>query len=101
MDISSMSYMLIWITKTTRGLVALSNTTGAVIDCNKSNVTFHVNGNEHRVQLSKKQPQVYSINYIGKFSTITIGGFEFPIPTVNKKYDILIVGDVHIPIEVT
>ena len=24
------------------------NTAGAVIDCNKGNVTFHVNGNEHR-----------------------------------------------------
>ena len=34
-------------------------------------------------------------------STITIGGFEFPIPTVKKKYDILIVGDMHIPVEVT
>jgi hypothetical protein len=29
------------------------------------------------------------------------GGFEFPLPTVKKKYDILIIGDVHIPIEVT
>ena len=46
------------------------NTAGAVIDCNKGNVTFHVNGNEHTV--------------------------HFP-----KKYDILIVGDVHIPFEVT
>jgi len=50
------------------------NTAGAVIDCNKGNVTFHVNGN---------------------------GGFEFPLPTIKKKYDILIIGDVHIPVEVT
>jgi hypothetical protein len=77
------------------------NTAGAVIDCNKGNVTFHVNGNEHTEQFPKKQPQVNSINSIGKFSTITIGGFEFPLPTVKKKYDILIVGDMHIPIEVT
>src|SRR3954470_24389686 len=68
------------------------NIAGAVIDCNKGNVTFHVNGNEHTV---------HSINSIEKTSTITIGGFEFPLPTVNKKYDILIVGDVHIPAEVT
>ena len=32
---------------------------------------------------------------------ITIGGFEFPLPTVKKKYDILIVGEMHIPVEVT
>ena len=78
------------------------NTVGAVIDCNKGNVTFHVNGNEHTVHFPKKQPQVQSsINSIGKISTITIGGFEFPFPTVKKKYDILIVGDMHIPVEVT
>ena len=61
------------------------NTAGAVIDCNKGNVTFHVNGNEHMVHFSKKQPQVNSINSIGKISTITIGGFEFPLPTDKKK----------------
>ena len=77
------------------------NTAGAVIDCNKANVTFHVNGNEHMVHFPKKQPQVHSINSIGKNSTITIGGFEFPLPTAKKKYDILIVGDMHIPVEVT
>ena len=67
----------------------------------KANVTFHVNGNEHTVHFLRKQPQVHSINSIGKFSTITIGGFEFPLPTIKKKYDILIVGDMHIPVEVT
>ena len=77
------------------------NTAGAVIDCNKGNVTFHVNGNEHTLNFPRKQPQVHSINSIGKFSKITIRGFEFPLPTVKKKYDILIVGYIHIPIEVT
>ena len=77
------------------------NTAGAIIDCTKCNVTFHVNGNEHTVYFPRKQPQVHSINSIGKNPTITIGGFEFPLPTVKKKYDILIVGDVHIPVEVT
>ena len=76
-------------------------TVGAVIDYNKGDVTFHVNGNEHTVHFPRKQPQVHSINSIGKNSTITIGGFEFPLPTVKKKYDILIVGDVHVPVEVT
>ena len=64
------------------------NTAGAVIGCNKGNVTFHVNGNEHTVHFPKKQPQVHSIEYIGKIPTITIGGFEFPLPTVKKIYDI-------------
>ena len=77
------------------------NTAGVVIDCTKGNVTFHANGNEHMVHFSRKQPQVHSINSIGKFSTITIGGFEFPLPTVRKKYDVLIVGGMHIPVEVT
>ena len=77
------------------------NTAGAVIDCKKGNVSFHVNGNEHTVHFPKRKPQVHSINSIGKISTIIIGGFEFPLPTITKKYDILIVGDMHIPIEVT
>ena len=77
------------------------NTVGAVIDCTKGSVSFHVNGNEHTVHIPRKQPQVHSINSIGKISTLTIGGLEFPLPTVKKKYDILIVGDVHIPVEVT
>src|SRR3954469_23545602 len=77
------------------------NTAGAVIDCNKGNVTFHVNGNEHTVHFPRKQPQVHNINSIGKIPSIIFGGFEFPLPTVKKKYDIIIVGDVHIPVEVT
>ena len=77
------------------------NTAGAVIDCTKGNVTFHVNCNEHKVHFLTKPPQVHNINCIGKISTITIGGFEFPLPTVKNKYDILIIGDMHIPVEVT
>ena len=77
------------------------NTAGTIIDCNKGNVPFHVNGNEHTVHFPRIQPQVHSNNSIGKISTNTIGGFEFPLPTVTKKYDILIIGDVHIPFEVT
>ena len=74
------------------------NTAGAVTDCNKDNVTFHVNGNEHTVHFLRKQPQVHSINSIGNIPSIIIGGFEFPLTTVKKKYDILIIGDVHIPL---
>ena len=77
------------------------NTTGVVIDCNKSKVTFHFNGNEHTIHFPRKQPQVHSINSIGKIPSIIFGDFEFPLPTVKKKYDILIIGDVHIPVEIT
>src|SRR3954470_22473425 len=60
------------------------NTAGAVIDCNKSKVTFHINGNEHTVHSSKKQFQVIGINVIEKSPTITIGSFQIPLPTVKK-----------------
>ena len=68
------------------------NTAGAVIDFNKSKVTFHINGNEHTVHFPKKQFQVNCINVIEKSPTITIGSFQLPLPTAKKKYDILIVG---------
>ena len=77
------------------------NTVGAIIDCNKSKITFHINGNEHTVHFSKKQFQVNGINAIEKSSTLTIGSFQLPLPTTKNKYDILIVGDMHIPVEVT
>ena len=77
------------------------NTAGAVIDCKKSKATFHINGNEHTVHFSKKQFQVNGINVIEKSPTITIGSFQIPLPTIKKKYEMLIVGDIHIPIEVT
>ena len=77
------------------------NTAGAVIDCNKSKVTFHVNGNEHTMHFLKKQFQVNGINVIEKAPTITIGSFQLPLPIAKKKYEILIVGDMHIPVEVT
>ena len=55
------------------------NTAGAVIDCNKSKVTFHINGNEHTVHFQKKQFQVNGINVIEKSQTITIGSFQVPL----------------------
>ena len=77
------------------------NTLGAVIDCNKSKVTFHINGNEHTGHFSKKQFQVNGINVIEKSPTLTIGSFQLPLPIAKKKFKMLIVGDVHIPIDVT
>ena len=49
----------------------------------------------------KKQFQVNGINVIEKSPTITIGSIQLPLPTIKKKYEMLIVGDIHIPIEVT
>jgi len=77
------------------------NTAGATIDCNKSKVTFHINGNEHMVHFPKKQFQVNGINLIEKFPTITIGSFQLPLPIAKKKYEILIFWDMHIPVQVT
>ena len=77
------------------------NTAGVVIDCNKSKVTFHINVNEHTVHFPKKKIQVNGINVVEKSPTITIGSFQIPLPTVKKKYEMLIVGDIHIPVEVT
>ena len=77
------------------------NTAGVVIDCTKSKITFHINGNEHTMHFLKKQFQVNGINVIEKSPTLTIGSFQIPLPIAKKKYDILIVGDMYIPVEVT
>ena len=77
------------------------NTAWAVIDYNKNKVTFHINANEHTVHFSKKQFQVNGINVIEKSPTITIGSFQIPLPTIKNKHEMLIVGDMHIPIKVT
>jgi hypothetical protein len=77
------------------------NTARAIIDCNKSKVTFHVNGNENTVHFRRKQLQVNGINVIEKTPTISTGSFQLPIPTIKKKYEIIMVGDMPVPIEVT
>ena len=68
------------------------NTARVVIDCNKSKVTFHINGNEHMVHFTKKQFQVNGINVIEKSPIITIGSFRSLclVPKRNMKY--LLVG---------
>ncbi|KAI4997563.1 hypothetical protein ZWY2020_052905 [Hordeum vulgare] len=76
------------------------NTARAVMDCSKGNVTFHVNSNEHTMHFLKERYQVHCINAIENTSSILIGSFECRIPRVKMKYDLL-VGEIHIPIEVT
>ena len=68
------------------------NIGGAAIDCNKSKVTFHVNGNEHTVYFPRKPNKGHSLNSIEEIMTITIGDFEFPIPVTEKKYQTIMIG---------
>ena len=49
------------------------NIVGAVIDCNKGNVTFHVNGNEHTIHFPRKQPQVHISILLEKFHRLLLG----------------------------
>ena len=77
------------------------NTARAVIDCNKSNVTFHVNGNEHTIYFPIKINKGYGLNSIEEIMTITIGGFEFPILVTEKEYQTIMIGTMPIQVEVT
>ena len=64
--------------------------------------TGQKNQNFEQIQNHQYKHAIYQVlNSIGKIPSIIFGGFEFPLPTVKKKYDILIIGDVHIPVEVT
>ena len=68
------------------------NTTGAVIDCNKGNVTFHVNGNEHMVHFPRKQPQVHSINSIGKLHRLYFEVLNFLFLLSRRNMIFLLLG---------
>ena len=68
------------------------NTAGAVIDCNKGNVTFHVNGNEHTVHFPRKQPQVHSINSIEKFQLLLLEVLNFLFLLSRRNMIFLLLG---------
>ena len=68
------------------------NTVGAVIDCNKGNVTFHVNGNEHTVHFPRKEPLVHSINSIGKIPSVIFEVLNFPSLLSRKSMIYLLLG---------
>ena len=68
------------------------NTAGAVIDCTKGNVTFHVNGNEHMVHFPRKQPQVHSINSIGKIPSIFLEVLNFLFLLSRRNMIFLLLG---------
>ena len=68
------------------------NTAGAVIDYNKSMITFHINGNEHTVHFPKKQFQVNGINVIEKSPTITIEVFKYLYLLLKRNMKCLLLG---------
>ena len=73
------------------------NTAGVVINCNKSKVTFHVNGNEHTVYFSRKPNKVNSLNSIKKILETLNFLFRFQ----KKKYQTIMIGTMPIKVEVT
>ena len=68
------------------------NTVGAVIDCNKGNVTFHVNGNEHTVHFPRKQPQVHSITLLEKFHRLYLEVLNFLFLLSRRNMILLLLG---------
>ena len=68
------------------------NTAGAVIDCKKGNVTFHVNGNEHTVHFPRKQHQVHSVNSIGKFHRLYLEVLNFLFLLSRRNMIFLLLG---------
>ena len=71
------------------------NTAGDVIDCNKGNVTFDVNGNEHTVHFPRKQPQVHSINYstlLQKFQLLLLEVLNFLFLLSRRNMIFLLLG---------
>ena len=68
------------------------NTAWAVVDCNKGNVTFHVNGNEHTVHFPTKQPHVHGINSIGKLQLSLLEVLNFLSLLSTKSMIFLLLG---------
>ena len=68
------------------------NTAGAVIDCNKSKFTFHINGNEHTVHFPKKQFQVNGINVIENFRQSILEVFKYFYLLSKRNMKCLLVG---------
>ena len=77
------------------------NTAGAVIDCTKANVTFHVM--EMSIWYTFRGNNLKSTVSIllENFQQLLLEVLNFLFLLSRKKYDILIIGDVHIPVEVT
>ena len=77
------------------------NTAGAVIDCNKGKVTFHINDKEHTVFFPKKTGNKYGLNSIKNIKTIKIGVIDCPILMHHKEYQYIMIGTMPLKVEVT
>ena len=77
------------------------NTAGAVIDCNKGKVTFHVDDKEHTVHFPKKIDTKFGLNSIENIEAIKTGAIDCPILMHHRKYETLMIGTMPIRYEVT
>ena len=77
------------------------NTAGAVIDCNKGKVTFHVEDKEHTVYFPKKIDTKFGLKSIENIEAIKIGAIDYPILMHHRKYETLMIGTVPIRYGVT
>ena len=67
------------------------NTAGAVIDCNKGNVTFHVNGNEHTVHFPRNNLRSIVSIILEKLQPLLLEvlNFLFLLPRRNMTFLLL------------
>jgi hypothetical protein len=77
------------------------NIAGAVIDCNQGKVTFIVNDKEHTVYFPKKIDRKYGLNSIKNIETIKVGEIYCSRLKPKEEYEIVMVGTMHIKVEVT
>jgi hypothetical protein len=77
------------------------NTAGAIIDCIKGKVTFNVKGKEHPILFPKKAPGEIIKKGINTRSvmTLTIGIIKIPIPPLEPKYKISMIGTIPLKID--
>ena len=68
------------------------NTAGAVIDCNKGNVTFHVNGNEHTVHFPRKHIKVIVSILSEKFHRLYLEVLNFLFLLSRRNMIFLLLG---------
>jgi hypothetical protein len=77
------------------------NTAGTIIDCNQGKVTFNFNDKEHTVYFPKKIDRKYALNSIKNIETIKVGQIYYSELKPKGEYQIIMVGTMHIKVEVT
>ena len=68
------------------------NTAGAVIDCNKGNVTFHVNGNEHTYTFRGNNLKFIASILLEKFQLLILKVLNFLSLLSRKSMIFLLLG---------